>query len=128
MHARLERAMVVFADLRFRELVKALDQTSLAYHPAHLDPASLACFIEGEAQYLILTSQCAFLVHSFSGTDRPNYSSVKDDDSCRYRAIFWEEKSSTVSYLSDSLESTDLYTHSYSFKYPRQCVEQQFGN
>ncbi|KAJ2929776.1 hypothetical protein H1R20_g7348, partial [Candolleomyces eurysporus] len=137
MHARLERAMVVFADLRFRELVKALDQTSLAYHPAHLDPASLACFIEGEAQYLILTSQCASLVHSFSETDRRNYSSLKDDEDMFHftcfnaedphdltvgpinRQLSWSVYSShpavadsaTNYSKSDSLELTDLYTH-----------------
>ncbi|KAF9445980.1 actin-like ATPase domain-containing protein [Macrolepiota fuliginosa MF-IS2] len=48
----------LFLDLRFRELVKEL----LADHPAHLDPASLAYFM-----------------HSFSETDKHNYSGTQDD-------------------------------------------------
>ncbi|KAF8642917.1 hypothetical protein AX16_009305 [Volvariella volvacea WC 439] len=49
----------LFLDLRFRELVKTL----LADHPAHLDPASLAYFM-----------------HSFSETDKMNYTGLQDDD------------------------------------------------
>ncbi|KII84108.1 hypothetical protein PLICRDRAFT_168186 [Plicaturopsis crispa FD-325 SS-3] len=49
----------LFLDLRFRELVKTL----LAEHPAHLDAASLAYFM-----------------HSFSETDKLDYSGESDDD------------------------------------------------
>ncbi|RXW12274.1 hypothetical protein EST38_g13579 [Candolleomyces aberdarensis] len=57
----------LFLDLRFRELVKTL----LADHPAHLDPASLAYFM-----------------HSFSETDKLNYSGVEDDDNMFHFTCF----------------------------------------
>lgn len=57
----------LFLDLRFRELVKTL----LADHPAHLDPASLAYFM-----------------HSFSETDKLNYSGIEDDDNMFHFTCF----------------------------------------
>ncbi|TFK69770.1 actin-like ATPase domain-containing protein [Pluteus cervinus] len=57
----------LFLDLRFRELVKTL----LADHPAHLDPASLAYFM-----------------HSFSETDKMNYTGVEDDDNMFHFTCF----------------------------------------
>lgn len=57
----------LFLDLRFRELVKTL----LSDHPAHLDPASLAYFM-----------------HSFSDTDKLNYTGVEDDDNMFHFTCF----------------------------------------
>ncbi|KAF8970592.1 hypothetical protein BDZ97DRAFT_1790034 [Flammula alnicola] len=57
----------LFLDLRFRELVKTL----LADHPAHLDPPSLAYFM-----------------HSFSETDKLNYTGIHDDDNMFHFTCF----------------------------------------
>ncbi|KAJ2920662.1 hypothetical protein H1R20_g16433, partial [Candolleomyces eurysporus] len=70
MCARLGRNVVVFPCLTFRKLVK----TPLVDHPAHLSLASLAYFDECDSVRLI------FPVHSFSGSEKSNYSDVEDDD------------------------------------------------
>ncbi|KAF8154010.1 hypothetical protein B0H34DRAFT_74131 [Crassisporium funariophilum] len=57
----------LFLDLRFRELVKTL----LADHPAHLDPPSLAYFM-----------------HSFSETDKLNYTGIHDDENMFHFTCF----------------------------------------